>query len=124
MSVARFAVAVARFALSLALLVALQLAGTWVADVAHVPVPGSVVGMIVLTVAIELGLIPLAAVRPAGDLLVRHLTLLYVPAGAALLLYGAVVRRSWLAVGAAGIASLLAVLVVVGVVTQRLERAE
>ena len=114
--------ALARIALSLAILVAFQVAGSWLADVVHLPVPGSVVGMILLTAILELGWLPLEAVRPAGDLLLRHLTLLYVPAGAALLLYVGVLRAAWLAVAVAGVASLLAVLLVVGVVTQRLER--
>lgn len=115
-------VTLARLALSLAILVAFQLVGSWIADVLHLPVPGSVVGMILLTAILELEWLPIDAVRPAGDLLLRHLTLLYVPAGAALLLYVGVLRAAWLAVAVAGVASLLAVLIVVGVVTQRLER--
>lgn len=114
--------AAGRVALGLGVLVALQGIGTWIADSARLPVPGSVVGMVLLTAAIELGLLPAALVREAADLLVRHLALLFVPGGAALLLYLDVVRGAWLAVTLAAAASLVLVLLVVGVVVQRLER--
>lgn len=88
----------------------------------HVPIPGSVVGMLVLTALVELGLLPLRIIRPAAELLVRHLALLYVPAGVALVAYVAVVRQDLLAITVAALASLVAVLAVVGVIVQRLGR--
>jgi holin-like protein len=116
-------VASGRLAVGLAVLAALQWLGGWIADAAHLPLPGSVVGMVLLTAAIELGVLPLAVVRDAAELLVRHLSLLFVPGGAALLLYLDVVRGAWVAVTLAATASLVVVLLVVGVVVQRLERA-
>jgi holin-like protein len=89
---------------------------------AHVPIPGSVVGMLALTALIELGVLPLRLIRPAAELLVRHLALLYVPAGVALIAYVAVVRQDLLAIAVAALASLVAVLAVVGVLVQRLAR--
>jgi holin-like protein len=87
-----------------------------------IPVPGSVVGMLVLAALIETGVLPLEMVRGAGELLVRHLALLYVPAGVALIAYVSVVRHDLLAITIAALASLVAVLVVVGVVMQRMGR--
>ena len=86
--------------------------------------PGSVIGLVVLTAAIELRILPLAYVRGAAELLVRHLALLYVPAGVALLAYWAAVRHDLAAITVAALASLVAVLLVVGHLVQRLERAE
>jgi holin-like protein len=63
-------------------------------------------------------------VQPAAGLLVRHLALLYVPAGVALLVYWGAVRGEWRAIAAAALVSLIVVLVVVGLLVQRLERAE
>lgn len=80
--------------------------------------------MLLLTALLETRILPVAAVRPAAELLVRHLALLYVPAGVALLLYWNAVRGELLAIAAAAVASLVAVLVVVGLIVQRLERAE
>ena len=109
-------------AAGVAVLWALQLLGGWIAALVHLPVPGSVIGLVLLATAIGAGVLPLALVRPAADLLVRHLSLLYVPAGAALMLYWGLVRREWLPIVAGGIASTVAVLVVAGLVLHRMER--
>jgi holin-like protein len=112
------------FVAGVAILVALNALGDWLVRVSGATVPGSVVGMLLLTALIETRILPLAAVRSAAELLVRHLALLYVPAGVALLLYWNAVRGELLAIAAAAVASLVAVLVVVGLVVQRFERAE
>jgi holin-like protein len=112
------------FLLGLGLLAALSALGDWLVRLAGATVPGSVVGMLILTVLLETRVLPAAIVRPAADFLVRHLALLYVPAGVALLTYWGAVRGELVAIVAAAIASLVAVLVVVGVIVQRLERAE
>lgn len=90
----------------------------------HLPVPGSVVGLVVLGTLLELRVIPLELVRSASELLVRHLSLLYVPAGVALLAYWGAVRHDIVAITIAALASLVAVLLVVGHTVQRLERDE
>jgi holin-like protein len=112
------------FLLGLALLVALDALGGWIVRVSGATVPGSVVGMLLLTALLETKVVPMTIVRPAAELLVRHLALLYVPAGVALVVYWSAVRSELTAISAAALASLVAVLVVVGLLVQRLERAE
>jgi holin-like protein len=112
------------FLVGLLLLVALNALGERIVRASGATVPGSVVGMLLLTALLETGVVPVAVVRPAADLLVRHLALLYVPAGAALLVYWGAVRGELGAITAAALASLVAVLVVVAPIVQRLERAE
>lgn len=104
------------------ILVALNLLGNWIVRVMSVPLPGSIVGMIALTALIEFGVIPVQAVRSAADLLVRHLALLYVPAGVALLVYAAQLRTDIVAIAVAALASLVAVLLVIGSLIQRYGR--
>ena len=89
---------------------------------AHLPVPGSVVGLVGLALLIETRVLPLEWVRAAADLLVRHLALLYVPAGVALLAYWGVVQHDLVAITIAALASLVGVLLVVGYLVERLER--
>jgi holin-like protein len=112
------------FLLGLLLLVALNALGEWIVRASGATVPGSVVGMLLLTALLETGVVPVAVVRSAADLLVRHLALLYVPAGAALLVYWGAVRGELAAITAAALASLVAVLVVVALIVQRFERVE
>lgn len=111
-----------RFVGGLLLLVALSLAGEWVVRVLQAPVPGSVLGMLALALLVARGVVPLALIAPAAEFLVRHLALLYVPAGVALIAYVAVVRHDLLAIAMAALASLVAVLVVVGVTVHHLGR--
>lgn len=89
---------------------------------AHLPLPGSVVGLVVLALLIETRVLPITWVRAAAELLVRHLALLYVPAGVALLAYWGAVRHDLVAITVAALASLVGVLLMVGHLVQRLER--
>lgn len=104
------------------LLVALQWLGGWMMARLRAPIPGSVVGMVLLAAGIQLRVIPRRLVRASAELLVRHLTLLYVPAGVGVLLYVALLRREWVPIAAGALASLIAVLATVGVIADRVER--
>ncbi|WP_338073646.1 CidA/LrgA family protein [Kineococcus siccus] len=107
---------------ALGVLLALQLLGTLLVSVLHLPVPGAVVGLVLLVAlgARHRGL--RRRVEPAGDPLLRHLQLLFVPPGV-----GIVTESSRLASAAGPLAlavagSFAAGLVVAGVVLQALLR--
>lgn len=104
------------------LLIVLQWFGSWLMARAHAPIPGSVVGMVLLAAGIQLRVIPRRLVRASAELLVRHLTLLYVPAGVGVLLYVALLRREWLPITGGALASLVTVLATVGIIADRVER--
>lgn len=120
--VLRSAIRLAHFALGLGVLLLFQLAGSWLVNLLHAAVPGSVVGMMLLAAGLQLRIVPLWVVRPTAEFLVRHLALLYVPAGVALMLYAGLLREQWLPVTVAALTSLLAVLIVVGLTVQKFER--
>jgi len=113
---------VGRCVAGVALLVALNAGGAWLVRALRLPVPGSVLGMLVLTALLHAGVIPLRVVRAPAELLVRHLALLYVPAGVALIAYAAVVRHDLVAITVAALASLVAVMAIVGMMVQRFAR--
>lgn len=98
--------------------------GNWLVRATHLPVPGSVLGLVALALLIETRVLPIEWVRSAAELLVRHLALLYVPAGVALLAYWGIVQHDLVAITVAALASLVGVLLVVGQLVQRLERGE
>lgn len=116
------AINLGRFVLGLGVLLLFQLLGSWLVGLAHAAVPGSVIGMMLLAAALQLRIVPLRVVRPAADFLVRHLALLYVPAGVSVMLYAGLLRQQWVAITAAALVSLIAVLLVVGATVQRLEQ--
>jgi len=107
---------------ALGVLLLLQLLGTLVVAVLHLPVPGAVVGLVLLVAfgARYRGL--LRRVEPAGDPLLRHLQLLFVPPGV-----GVVTEGSRLAAAAGPLAlavggSFAVGLVVAGLLLQALLR--
>lgn len=105
-------------------LLACQLAGELLVRLTDAPVPGPVVGMVLL-----FGLLQLrrdaeqSSVVRVADLLLRHLQLLFVPAGVGIVAYGAVLRHDALPIAVALLGSWLAGLAVVGWTTAWLERA-
>jgi holin-like protein len=112
--------AVRSHAPGLLVLLAFFLAGDVVASLGRLPLPGSVVGMLLLAAALRLRWVPEPLVRPAADFLLRHMALLFVPPGVGLILHLGLVRREWVPIAAASAASTIAVLLCVGWIQQRL----
>ena len=112
---------IAHHALGLLILLAFLFAGGWIADAARLPLPGSVVGMLLLATALRLRWIPRQAVEPMAELLIRNMALLFVPAGVGVMAYGGLLAREWLPIAAAGVAGTVAVLLAVGWLQQRQE---
>ena len=90
-----------------------------------VPIPGPVVGMVLLLVVLLIRRPErTAGVVRAADGLLRHLQLLFIPAGAGIVAYLAVLGASWLPVLCGLVVSWLAVLVITagtGLAVLRLE---
>ncbi|HSU15128.1 CidA/LrgA family protein [Longimicrobium sp.] len=106
----------------IAILLAFLYLGDAVSALLHLPLPGSVVGMVLLAVSLQRKWLPFEWVRPAAHLLIRHMSLLYIPPGVGVMVYFGLIRREWLPLAAAGVVGMVAVLLAVGVLQQRLER--
>lgn len=101
---------------AITILLVFQLAGEIVRLLTGAPVPGPVIGMALLFAALVLrrrltdgrGLaeIPETLVNTADGLL-RHLSLLFVPAGVGVMLYLPLIAAEWLAISVALVASTL-----------------
>lgn len=104
-------------------LLACQLVGEVLVRLLDVPVPGPVVGMMVLLVVLRVGRVGGdAAVVRAGTALLRHLQLLFIPAGVGVVAYTATIREDLLPLVVALVGSWLLGLAVVGWTTTLLER--
>ncbi|HEY0995497.1 MAG TPA: CidA/LrgA family protein [Gemmatimonadaceae bacterium] len=110
----------ARLLAGFAVIAALWGAGELAARTLRLPLPGSVVGMLLLTLLLQARLLPLALVEAAAALLIRWMALFFVPAGAAVVLHGALLRANWLPVVAGATASIVVVFVTVGLLMRRL----
>lgn len=102
------------------LLLVCQLVGEVAVRAAGAPVPGPVVGMVVLFAGLAWrGGIPQGLDRVTGALL-GHLSLLFVPAGVGVMLHLGLVAAEWLPLSAALVVSTLATIAVTGLVMRLL----
>ena len=105
---------------SFLLLLAGQLLGQTVSDLLGLPLPGPVLGFAVMF-ALLLARPGLAvALAPAADGLLRHLGLLFVPAGVGIILYFDLLRAEWLPIVVALVVSTLLGMIVTALIFDRL----
>ncbi len=85
-------------------------------------IPGSVIGMVLLTVALRLRIIKIEWVKAASDVLVKNMAFLFVPPGVGLMLYFDLVRDEWLPISISLIVSTFIVMGVTALAQQRMEK--
>lgn len=100
--------------LYITLLLACQLAGEMVARLTGLPIPGPLIGMVILFVGLVIkGTIPEGLDKTGGTLL-SLLGLLFVPAGSGIVAYLPLVAREWLPITAAIVGGGLVTVAVTG----------
>ncbi len=103
----------------LAVLLLFQLAGEAISSAFALPVPGPVIGMLLLFLALlARGQAP-RQVDAAGEGLLKHLSLFFVPAGSGIIAYLALIRREWLPIAVSLIGSTI-ITIAVTALTMRL----
>ena len=108
--------------LAFAVLLVFQCLGEGLVFLFGLPVPGPVAGMLLLLAAL-IAVPRLHEVIEAGaNELLRHLSLLYVPAGVGVIAAASSGRGQWLAIAASVVVSTLATMAVTGLVLQALTR--
>lgn len=100
-----------------------QLIGELVVAALGLPMPGPVVGMILLlTGLIVRGSVP-GELAAAGDFLLSNLSLLFVPAAVGVIVHAGLLARDWLPLTIALIVSTLAAIAVSALIMQWLSRS-
>lgn len=107
---------------ALTLLLVFQLAGEVLAHSFSLPIPGPVIGMALLFVALMLRGGPGENLRQTSGQLLQHLSLLFVPAGTGIVLYGERIAAEWLPLVVAMVASTLLAIIVTALLLQALAR--
>ncbi len=107
---------------AIATLLLFQLAGEVLARLAALPVPGPILGLVLLLLILALrGDVP-RALQEASSTILRHLSLLFVPAGVGLVLQVARIRAEWDTIAAALAGSTALTLIVTAVVFRLFSR--
>ncbi|KAB2921084.1 MAG: CidA/LrgA family protein [Dechloromonas sp.] len=107
---------------ALSLLLLFQLTGEVLARYFDLPVPGPVIGMLLLFVALALRGGPGEELRTTSQTLLQHLSLLFVPAGTGIMVHLHRVADEWLALLLALLISTVVTLVVTALVMKYCQR--
>ncbi|MBK0400038.1 CidA/LrgA family protein [Limibaculum sp. M0105] len=105
----------------LTLILSCQLAGEVIVKAVGLPLPGPVLGMVILFCGLMLRGLP-AGLSRVGDALLGNLSLLFVPAGVGVMLHAGLLGREWLPLAVALVLSTLITVAVTGLVMARLSR--
>ncbi len=109
---------------SITILLVCQLVGEVLARLAKLPVPGPVVGMVLLFVVLVVkGGVPDKLETLAGGLL-RHLSLLFVPAGVGVTIHLGLIAEEWLPIAASLVIGTAITIAVTGLAASWLIRWE
>ncbi len=91
------------------------LAGKVVSTVG-VPIPGSVLGLLLLTAGLASGLIKREWIEPAVQFLLKHMAFFFIPAGVGVMVHFGVIAKYWVAILIAGLGSFAVVLILTGLI--------
>ena len=96
--------------------------GEAVSHFVKIGLPGSIVGMLLIFIALKMKLIKLNTVKPASDVLVKYMMLFFVPFGVGLMMYFDFIKSYWLVLSVAATGSVLMTLYTTAWVLQKLEK--
>lgn len=106
----------------LLLLLSICFAGEWLHRFFHIPVPGSVLGMVILFTGLCTGVIKLEMLSEISRFLIDHLAFFFVPAGVGLLACMDLLRANWAAILGISFITTVVVMAVTGHTVQILKR--
>ncbi|MCR5314028.1 MAG: CidA/LrgA family protein [Bacteroidaceae bacterium] len=98
----------------LAIIIGCLAAGEFFVWLTNVPVPSSVIGMLLLTLLLKLGVVKENSVSRLSDFLVANMGFFFVPPGVALMLYFDVIEAEFLPIVVSVFVSTIIVLVFTG----------
>ena len=106
----------------LAILWVIYAASTWLAKATGLPIPGNVLGVLLLFALLCLGVLKLEQVQLAADFLLKHLVFFFAAVAVGLMEWGSVFYDYGLILLAAIVLSAVLPLLAVGLLAQRMAR--
>ena len=113
------------------ILLGCELLGELLRRALHLPIPGPVIGMLMLAAGMALfeqnnetpaGAAPVSALDRIAGALLKHMGLLFIPAGVGIIAEARLLRQEWLPIMAALVASTVLSLAVTGLIMHRLSQ--
>ncbi|MCD8501209.1 MAG: CidA/LrgA family protein [Bacillaceae bacterium] len=94
--------------------------GYWIVEALKLPIPGNVLGMVLLFTLLATGVISLKWVEQASSALIKHLAFFFIPIAVGLMNFGPLFANNWLSLTVVIIGSTAVGLYVTGGVSQYL----
>lgn len=94
--------------------------GCWLMQLLKWPIPGGVMGMVLMFVSLLLFKPPPDSMRQGSEFLLQHLALFFVPAGVGIMLLFNLIADEWLAMSISVVLSTVISLAVTGLLLQKL----
>jgi len=107
-----------------AVLLLFQCLGEGIVFVFHLPLPGPVAGMLLLMAALIAFPALLALVEQAANMLLSHLSLLFIPAGVGIVVAASSGSGHWVAIIASLVVSTVLALAVTGLLLRGIDRGQ
>jgi holin-like protein len=108
----------------MAILLLFQAAGEVLSRGLDLPIPGNVIGMALLLIGFLTGVVKVAWLEEAAELMLANLALFFVPAGVGVMVYTDLIAREWLPISVATVLSTFVVLAITGKLADRFDRGE
>lgn len=88
--------------------------GELLALIPGLSIPGSILGMLILTVLLDRKVVNPTTIKPVCRFLISNMAFFFIPPGVALMLYFDLIAAQWLPITVATVVSILIVLLVTG----------
>lgn len=98
-----------------------QLLGEIASRLLDLPIPGNVMGMGFLLLALSVKLVDVKWFEEAAELLLSNMALFFVPAGVGVMVYSDLIAAEWLPITVATVVSTFVVMFVTGFLAEKLE---
>lgn len=108
----------------LAIIFAFLFMGEGVEKLFDLPIPGNVIGMILLTLALLLGIVKLEHVEKEAELFVKNMSIMFIPPGVGIILYWELIRDQAIPIFGALLSSFLITILVTANLVEFLGRRE
>jgi len=106
------------------LLLVFQFCGEFVSRLLGLPIPGNVMGMGLLLIALSVKIVDVKWFEEAAELLLSNMALFFVPAGVGVMVYADLIAAEWLPITVATVVSTFVVMAVTGLLAEKLESRE
>jgi len=104
------------------LLLGISATGEFMNKVLRVPLPGSVLGLLLLLILLLSGLVRVKMIEDLTGFLMNHLAVFFVPAGVGLITVAGILKSSWVILLGISVVSSVIVMSVTAVVVQVIRR--